>query len=172
MMRILLAVVLSLGLAACSSSQQSGSSGSGAGASNVNATSSAPQPTGPAPGTQAELNQTIGDRVFFDTDRHNIDGGATGTVAAWAQWLKNNPGVTVLVEGHCDERGTREYNLALGARRSFSVKQALVSYGIDDDRIDTTTFGKERPDMLGSDPASWAKNRRAVMVVTSSGSSS
>jgi peptidoglycan-associated lipoprotein len=160
-MRLILAVMLSLLLAACSTSDQGGTSNTGAGGSGQVSTGSA----GPAPGTQAELNQTIGDRVFFDTDRYNIDGAASGTVQAWAQWLARNPNVSVLIEGHCDERGTRDYNFALGARRSHAIKAALQSMGIDGSRIETTTFGKERPAALGSNPTAWSKNRRAVMVV-------
>ena len=85
--------------------------------------------------------------------------------------MKANPGAKVLVEGHTDERGTRDYNLALGARRSFSVEQALVARGIDSSRVESTSFGKERPAVAGSNEQSWAENRRAVVVVTNSPSS-
>lgn len=169
-MRFVMAILLGLVVAACSSNQQSGTSGAGGGATETTGTASAaPQPTGPAPGTQAHLNETIGDRVFFGTDLHGIDNAADSIVSAWADWLRANPGVNVLVEGHCDERGTRDYNFALGERRSFAVKQALVQRGIDGARIEITTFGKERPDVLGSNPTAWSKNRRAVMVVKGGG---
>jgi peptidoglycan-associated lipoprotein len=160
-MRLVLAIVLSLFVAACSTSDQGGTSNTGSGNTGQTNTGS----TGPARGTQAELNQTIGDRVFFNTDSYNVSGAANATVQAWAQWLARNPNVSVLVEGHCDERGTRDYNLALGARRSHAIKAALQSMGIDGGRIETTTYGKERPASLGSDSASWSKNRRGVMVV-------
>lgn len=160
-MRLVLAIVLSLFVAACSTSDQGGTSNTGSGNTGQTNTGS----TGPAPGTQAELNQTIGDRVFFSTDSYNVSGEANATVQAWAQWLAQNPNVSVLVEGHCDERGTRDYNLALGARRSHAIKAALQSMGIDGGRIETTTYGKERPVSLGSNSVSWSKNRRGVMVV-------
>tara|TARA_R110002110_G_scaffold191086_4_gene399240 strand:+ start:221 stop:718 length:498 start_codon:yes stop_codon:yes gene_type:complete len=163
-MRFILVLALSVLLAACSTSDQSGAGTTGASTSGAGADVTQ-APRGPAPGTQADLNQTIGDRVFFDTDRHNLDGEAQQTVQAWAQWLRENPNVSVLIEGHADERGTRDYNLALGARRSFEVKSALQAMGINGSRIETTTFGKERPAVVGSNPAAWAQNRRAVMVV-------
>lgn len=162
-MRLFLALAMSLLVAACSSSDQSGTGATGA--SNTGANNTTQAPRGPAPGTQADLNQTIGDRVFFDTDRHNLDGPAQGIVQAWAQWLRKNPNVSVLIEGHADERGTSDYNFALGARRSFEVKAALQAMGISGSRIETTTLGKTRPAAQGSNPAAWAQNRRAVMVV-------
>lgn len=162
-MRLLLALALGLFVAACSTSQQSGTDASGTG--TTGATTGQTMTTGPEPGTQAHLNETIGDRVFFDFDRYAIRPDARGTVTAWAQWLEENPNVDILVEGHADERGTRDYNYALGARRSHEVKLALTAEGIDGDRIETTTFGKDRPAVLGSNEAAWAKNRRAVVVV-------
>ncbi|MEQ8166231.1 MAG: peptidoglycan-associated lipoprotein Pal [Alphaproteobacteria bacterium] len=136
-----------------------GTSGGGAGGSVVST---------PQPGSQAALEQAAGDRVFFDFDRYNIDGEAEDTLKAQAAWLESNPSVTVTVEGHADERGTREYNLALGERRANAVKNYLVALGIDDGRITTISYGKERPAVEGSNEAAWAKNRRAVTVVTSS----
>jgi len=160
-MRLLLVLALSLFVAACGTSQQSGTDVSSAGSSGA---TTGQTTTGPEPGTQAHLNQTIGDRIFFDFDRHNIRSDMQDTVSAWAQWMKENPDVSILVEGHADERGTRDYNYALGARRSHEVKMALTSRGIDEDRIETTTFGKDRPAVLGSNEEAWAKNRRAVVV--------
>jgi len=156
-----MALTLGLILAACSSSQQAGTDASSAGTQ----TTTGQTMTGPEPGTQAHLNQTIGDRVFFDFNRYSIRSDMQGTVSAWAQWMKENPGVTILVEGHADERGTRDYNYALGARRSHEVKLALTAMGVDGDRIETTTFGKDRPAVQGSSESAWAKNRRAVVVV-------
>jgi peptidoglycan-associated lipoprotein len=161
-MRLLLALALTLFVAACSTSQKSGTDASGTGSGTGTTTQ---QPAGPAPGTQAELNQTVGDRVFFDYDRFDVRSDMQGIVSAWAGWLKKNPSVSILVEGHCDERGTRDYNYALGARRSHEIKMALVAMGIDEGRIETTTFGKDRPAVLGSSDASWSKNRRGVVVV-------
>lgn len=128
-------------------------------------TSQAPSATGPAPHTIEYFNQVVGDRVFFDTDRHDLDGIAVSTLQRQAQWMANNPGTTATVEGHADERGTRAYNLALGARRAASARDFLVSQGVSPDRLRTVSYGKERPVALGSDPQSWAQNRRAVTVV-------
>lgn len=126
---------------------------------------SEPMDMGPTPGTQADLNETAGDRVFFGFDRYDLSPEAQATLRAQAEWLKSFPSVDVIVEGHCDERGTREYNLALGERRANSVKNYLVALGVSADRIDTVSYGKERPAVLGSNPEAWAKNRRGVMVV-------
>ena len=120
---------------------------------------------GPQPGTEADLVANIGDRVFFDFDKYDIRTDARVRLEAQAEWLKANPGVTVTIEGHCDERGTREYNLALGERRATAVKNFLIALGIDGNRISTISYGKERPDVLGSNEFAWSQNRRAVMVV-------
>ena len=123
-------------------------------------------PQGPAPGTQADfVAQMMGqDTIYFDTDRYNVDSQDAAALAAQAQWLQRYPNKRATIEGHADERGTREYNLALGERRANSAKNYLVSLGIDAARITTVSYGKERPVALGSDEASWAKNRRAVTV--------
>ncbi len=120
---------------------------------------------GPAPGTQQDLVVNVGDRVFFGYDRYDLDPEARATLDLQAQWLQEYPYVTVTVEGHTDERGTREYNLALGERRATSVKNYLIAVGIDPRRITTVSFGKERPAVMESNPSAWAQNRRAVMVV-------
>ena len=121
---------------------------------------------GPAPGSQADfVAQMMGqDTIYFDTDKYNIDSADQTALAAQAQWLAKYPTKRATIEGHCDERGTREYNLALGERRANAAKNYLVSMGIDPSRISTVSYGKERPIALGSDEASWAKNRRAVTV--------
>jgi peptidoglycan-associated lipoprotein len=121
---------------------------------------------GPVPGSQADFVQyTRGqDTVYFDTDRYNIDAEDTAALATQAQWLQRYPGKRATIEGHCDERGTREYNLALGERRANAAKTYLASLGVDASRLNTVSYGKERPVALGSDEASWAKNRRAVTV--------
>lgn len=121
---------------------------------------------GPVPGTQADfVAQMMGqDTVYFDTDKYNIDSADQAALAAQAQWLAKYPAKRATIEGHCDERGTREYNLALGERRANAAKNYLVSLGIDASRISTVSYGKERPIALGSDEASWSKNRRAITV--------
>lgn len=118
-----------------------------------------------AAGTQADLEATAGDRVYFGYDSSVLTAEAQSTLAMQAQWLKNNPGVKAVVEGHCDERGTREYNLALGERRASAARDFLVSQGIASNRLSTISYGKERPAVLGHDASSWAQNRRAVTVV-------
>lgn len=123
------------------------------------------QPMGPMPGSQADfIASVLGDTILFDTDRYNIDAEDQGILQSQAQWLARYPGKRITIEGHCDERGTRDYNLALGERRANAAKNYLVSLGIDASRITTVSYGKERPIALGSDEASWAKNRRAVTI--------
>jgi len=124
-------------------------------------------PTGPVPGSVEDLVVNVGDRVFFDFDQYNLKSSAQATLERQAAWLNTYSGVTVTIEGHCDERGTREYNLALGARRANTTKDYLVSLGIDPSRITTISYGKERPAELGSNEAAWAANRRGVTVITS-----
>ena len=122
-------------------------------------------PSGPVPGSQEDfLASVTSDTILFDTDRFNIDSEDMAVLQSQAQWLARNPGKRVIVEGHADERGTRDYNLALGEKRANSAKNYLTSVGVDAGRITTVSYGKERPVALGSDEASWAKNRRAVTV--------
>lgn len=119
------------------------------------------------PGSQEDFAQTVGqggDYVLFDTDRFNIDAQDQATLQSQAQWLARYPNSRVTLEGHADERGTREYNLALGERRANSAKNYLASLGIAEARIQTVSYGKERPSAMGSDEQSWAQNRRAVTV--------
>ena len=117
------------------------------------------------PGSEADFISRIqSNTVYFDTDRYNIDDADRAILASQAQWLAQYPNVRVTVEGHADERGTRDYNLALGERRANSARNYLASLGVDASRIDVVSFGKERPIALGSDEASWAQNRRAVTV--------
>ncbi len=123
------------------------------------------QPSGPVPGSQADfLASVVSDTILFDTDRYNVDAQDQGTLQSQAQWLSRYPGKSVTIEGHCDERGTRDYNIALGERRANAAKNYLVSVGIDAARITTVSYGKERPIALGSDEESWARNRRAVTM--------
>jgi peptidoglycan-associated lipoprotein len=116
-------------------------------------------------GTQEALDALAGSRIYFGYDRYDLTAEARGTLEAQADWIKDNPGINVVIEGHTDERGTREYNLALGARRAAAAKNYLVALGVDASRIRTISYGKERPIALGSNPTAWAKNRRAVTIV-------
>ncbi len=121
---------------------------------------------GPAPGSQADFAATLmgQDTILFDTDQFNIDSADMAALTAQAQWLQKYPGKNATIEGHCDERGTRDYNLALGERRANAAKNYLVSLGVDAARVSTVSYGKERPAAMGSDEASWARNRRSVTV--------
>ena len=108
----------------------------------------------------------VPDRVFFAYDSYSLAATAQATLNKQAKWLKANPSVAIAVEGHADERGTREYNLALGERRASSVKDYLMSQGISSNRISTISYGKERPVKSGSNDTAWAQNRRSVSVRT------
>ena len=116
---------------------------------------------------QGYLQNEIGDRVYFETNKHNINSAAAFILESQANWLNSTPGFQIIIEGHCDERGTREYNLALGERRANSVKEFLVSLGVEPGRISTISYGKERPAADGSTSESWAENRRSVTIVGS-----
>ena len=118
---------------------------------------------------QADLNQTIGDRVFFDTDQYNLRPDARATVDRWAAWLQQYPNVVVTIEGHADERGTREYNYSLGARRGQTVRDYLASRGIAPNRMRTISYGKERPVAVCNDISCWSQNRRSVTVLDGAG---
>ena len=118
-----------------------------------------------APGSQQDLAATAGDRVFFAYDQSDISSEGQQILQRQAQWLQRYSQVTVTIEGHCDERGTREYNLALGERRATAVKNVLVALGIPSSRVRTISYGKERPIVVGSDEAGYAQNRVAVTVV-------
>lgn len=117
------------------------------------------------PGSESDFVVNVGDRVFFGYDRSDLTTEARGTLDRQAAWLKKYPNHTVTVEGHCDERGTREYNLALGERRSNATKNYLVAAGIEASRVHTISYGKERPAVVGSNEAAWAQNRRGVTVL-------
>ena len=124
-----------------------------------------PKPVGPKPGSVEHFVATAGDRVFFDFDKFNLQSAARDTLQRQADWLKQYANVRVTIEGHCDERGTREYNLALGERRANAVKDYLVGLGVDASHIATISYGKERPEVLGSNEAAWSQNRRALTAV-------
>ena len=119
----------------------------------------------PEPGASGDLVANVGDRVFFDFDKYDLKPQARETLDRQAAWLKQYPRVTVMIEGHADERGTREYNLALGQRRAAAVRDYLVALGISGSRIDVISYGKERPEVPGSNEAAWAQNRRGVTTI-------
>jgi len=117
------------------------------------------------PGSQEDLTVNIGDRVFFGYDRVDLVMEAKQTLDLQAEWLNKYPNVTITVEGHADERGTREYNIALGDRRANAVRSYLIGKGVDANRLQTISYGKERPAVFGTDEQSWAQNRRAVTKI-------
>lgn len=121
---------------------------------------------GIVPGSDADFRRSVqSNTVNFSVDQYDIDATARAILDAQAAWLQSNPRVRITVEGHCDERGTREYNLALGDRRANAAKNYLAARGIDPGRMTTISYGKERPAALGSDEESYAQNRRAVTIV-------
>ncbi len=130
-------------------------------------TPSAPVTPAPGiqPGSQEDLIDKVGDRVFFDFDRYDLKPEGRSSVEALAAWLNSFPAVTLTLEGHADERGTREYNLALGERRANAVKDYLIALGINAGRLTTISYGEERPAVPGSYEEAWAQNRRSQFVV-------
>ncbi len=159
--RLPFAALLALGLAACASdpdpAAMDGAGGAGAGSGAFGAGSLDPS-------TIEYFNVSVGDRVFFDTDSSTLDFAARDTLTRQAAWLIANPAVNVTIEGHADERGTREYNIALGARRAQSARDFLLTQGVAAGRMRTVSFGKERPVAVGSNEAAWSQNRRSVSV--------
>ncbi|MDB5416402.1 MAG: peptidoglycan-associated lipoprotein [Rubritepida sp.] len=154
--KTLLAAFAAAGLlAACSSDPEPAASTAGAGAGSNTV----------RPGSQEDLVANVGDRVFFDTDENRVRADQRPVLVRQAAWLAQYPQNQIMVEGHADERGTREYNLALGQRRSNSARDILVASGVAGSRIQTISYGKDRPDALGSNEESWARNRRAVTVI-------
>ncbi len=117
------------------------------------------------PGSPQDFQVNVGDRVFFETDSSALTQQAVGTLTRQVQWLQQYPRYSFVIEGHADERGTREYNLALGQRRASTARDVLVAGGVAGSRIETISYGKDRPAALGSNEEAWAQNRRAVTVV-------
>jgi peptidoglycan-associated lipoprotein len=148
-------------LAACSTTEQP----------TAPVTPTQPQTSAVQPGTAEDFRVNVGDTVFFDLDQHALRADAQAVVQKQAAWLQKYPAVKLVVEGHCDERGTREYNLALGDRRAYAVKEYLVSLGIDAARLQTKSYGKERPVCAESDENCWQQNRRGYSVILSGASS-
>ena len=116
-------------------------------------------------GSKEDFVANVGDRVFFDFDKSSLRADAKTTLAKQAAWLKQYPNYSLTIEGHADERGTREYNLALGEKRANSVKEFLTANGVAAARVKTVSYGKERPVALGSNEAAWSQNRRGVTVL-------
>lgn len=156
--KLVIAAALSLTLAACDNNVD----GYGAGGASAGGSGSQVYDEN----SIGYFNQTIGDRVWFAVDQSNLSQEAIAILDKQADWLLQRPQYSVVVEGHADEQGTREYNLALGARRAAAVQNYLVSRGLSDARVKTITYGKERPIEICSDEACWSKNRRAVTVVS------
>ena len=146
-----------LALAACASTPDPNAAAGAAGAA------------GP-PGSPQEFVVAVGDRVFFDTDQTDVSPQAQATLERQAQWLQQYNRYTFTIEGHADERGTREYNIALGAKRAQNVRDYLASRGIDPARMRTISYGKERPVAVCNDISCWSQNRRAVTVLNAGGS--
>lgn len=160
-MRFKLLMVLAAGLmlAACGSSDEDTAP------TTTGTTATGTASAGPASGSQEQLLQQVGDRVFFDFDSSELKPQARSTTEALAAWMNEHPEVALTIEGHADERGTREYNLALGDRRANAVRDYLAALGISGNRLNTISYGKERPAVPGSNESAWAQNRRAVFVV-------
>ena len=157
---------------ACETGPEGGAGAGGAGVAGAKPVETFSSPLGMSvtPGSQEDLVVNVGDRVFFGFDKFNLKADARKTLEKQAAWMKANPSVTVTVEGHADERGTREYNLALGERRANSVKDYLAALGVNPARMKTISYGKERPVASGSNEAAWGQNRRGVTKVTGAGS--
>ncbi|MGH6912878.1 MAG: peptidoglycan-associated lipoprotein Pal [Geminicoccales bacterium] len=168
---MLAALVLLGGCSSDDMSDGSGAGGAGSGGAAGDAAgggiSSSALAGQPVPGTQEDLEVTVGDRVFFAYDSAVLSPIATQTLDRQGAWLKQYPDIVLTVEGHTDERGTREYNLALADRRANAVRNYLVALGVQPSRILTISYGEERPAEPGDNETAWAKNRRAVSVVSS-----
>ena len=177
--KILLTLFLIAFISACSTtpkdtadSSGSGSSGefntattSGGDGASTAVDSTTSDFSGIISGTPEDFIVSVGDRVYFDYDSAELDSDAQELLQHQAAWLKQYNKTSIIIEGHCDERGTREYNLALGERRSNATRNYLISMGISPDRISTVTFGKERPDVEGSYEDAWHLNRRSVTTM-------
>lgn len=167
-----LLIVTALALSACRNPDRYGGAGSGPGGSGANgangaggvSSSALGDPSNPA--SVAYFNKSVGDRVHFVVDQSTLTDEARGILNGQAKWLKTNPEYAIIIEGHADEQGTREYNIALGARRAEAVKNYLISQGVAGSHMQTISYGKERPIAVCSDEACYAQNRRAVTVLS------
>jgi peptidoglycan-associated lipoprotein len=143
-------------LAACNQTPTPTTASTGAGAT---------APSGPVPGSEQDPVQNVGDRVFYAFDKSNLSDEAKATLTRQAEWLKKYPQVQVQIAGNCDDRGTEEYNLALGQRRANAARDFLVAQGIAASRITTISYGKDRPTAMGDNEQAWAQNRNAITSV-------
>jgi len=157
------ALALGLALSACARNNAGGDLNAGAGAGGAAYAAA-------GPGSVEEFNKTVGDRVFFDTDQTDLSPTAQATLDKQAAWLNQYNRYAFTVEGHADERGTREYNFALGARRAQNVHDYLAAKGVSSSRMKTISYGKERPVAVCDDISCWSQNRRAVTVLNAPGS--
>lgn len=167
-LQVLSLIAASALLAACASEPQEQATTTQT--SQQAAAPAAPAVKTPAPGSVEDFLVNVGDRVFFDFDKSDLRPDATATLDKQAAFLRRYGQYSIVVEGHADERGTREYNLALGERRANSVREYMVAAGISGDRIRIISYGKERPAVEGTGEAVWAQNRRAVTVLQRVGS--
>ena len=163
--KLIILIAASFLLAACETTEEAGGMADTTTSATTSTTTAPTAIAGPTPGTQEHLVVNVGDRVFYDFDKSDLRPEARATVEALAVWMNSYPATTIAVEGHADERGTREYNLALGERRANSVRDYLVALGIGPNRLSKISYGKERPAVLGSNEEAWAQNRRGVFVV-------
>ena len=159
-------VVVAFTAAACTSPDRfdNDATAGGVGGAGAVVPGSAADPTSPA-----YFQQTVGDRIFFAVDQSTLSTAAREVLAKQAAWLIENTSFTAIIEGHADEQGTREYNLALGARRASAVQNFLIERGVAANRLRTVSYGKERPVEICSDEACYSKNRRAVTVISAGG---
>ncbi len=166
-LKTMILICAGLSLAACTNPDRFGDDAAGLyganGANGAGMAGSASDPTSPA-----YFQQTVGDRILFVIDTYNLTPDAQRTLDGQAQWLLTNRDYNAVVEGHADEQGTREYNLALGARRANSVQEYLLTQGVPASRLRTVSYGKERPIEICSSEACYAQNRRAVTVISAS----
>ena len=169
--KFFISIFIVLFVAACATtpkdSADSSGSGSSSSGSDVSSEGTITETTGSGivSGSQEDLIVNVGDRVFFGYDSSDLDSDALELLQDQVAWLKQHSDVSVTIEGHCDERGTREYNLALGEKRAQAVKNYLIGLGINPDRVSTISYGKERPAVVGSNDGAWAQNRRSVTIV-------
>ena len=169
--KFFISIFMVLFVAACATTPKDSADSSGSGSSSSGSdvssegTITETSGSGIVSGSQEDLIVNVGDRVFFGYDSSDLDSDALELLQDQVAWLKQNSDVTVTIEGHCDERGTREYNLALCEKRAQAVKNYLIGLGINPDRVSTISYGKERPAVVGSNDGAWAQNRRSVTLV-------
>ena len=169
--KFFISIFMVLFVAACATTPKDSADSSGSGSSSSESdvssegTITETSGSGIVSGSQEDLIVNVGDRVFFGYHSSHLDSDALELLQDQVAWLKQNSDVSVTIEGHCDERGTREYNLALGEKRAQAVKNYLIGLGINPDRVSTISYGKERPAVVGSNDGAWAQNRRSVTIV-------